>query len=135
MAKPKSKALALPAPRMHKGTPPFAPTDEQREFVRTLIGLGIRQEDVRLLIFKADGKPISKPTLEKYFRKELDTGTIKANAKVAEALYRKATRGDTTAMIFWLKTRGGWREVNRLELTGKEGAPIHIVAGPHDEKI
>ncbi len=41
------------------------------------------------------------------------TGQIKATAKVAESLFRKAT-GDgaqsVTAAIFWLKTRGGWRE-------------------------
>ena len=52
-------------------------------------------------------------TLRKHYREELDTGQIKATAKVAESLFRKAT-GDgaqsVTAAIFWLKTRGGWRE-------------------------
>ena len=45
---------------------------------------------------------------------ELDTGQIKATAKVAESLFRKATTDghpqSVTAAIFWLKTRGGWRE-------------------------
>ena len=41
------------------------------------------------------------------------TGQIKATAKVAESLFRKATTDgaqSVTAAIFWLKTRGGWRE-------------------------
>jgi hypothetical protein len=41
--------------------------------------------------------------------KELESGAIKANARVAESLFRKATSGDgresVTAAIFWLKTR------------------------------
>jgi hypothetical protein len=59
---------------------------------------------------------IDPKTLRKHYREELDTGQIKATAKVAESLFRKAT-GDgsqsVTAAIFWLKTRGGWRETSQ----------------------
>jgi len=56
---------------------------------------------------------IDAKTLRKHYRDELDTGQIKATAKVAESLFRKATSDGSqsvTAAIFWLKTRGGWRE-------------------------
>jgi hypothetical protein len=56
---------------------------------------------------------IDAKTLRKHYREELDTGQIKATAKVAESLFRKATSDGSqsvTAAIFWLKTRGGWRE-------------------------
>ena len=56
---------------------------------------------------------IDAKTLRKHYREELDTGQIKATAKVAESLFRKATTDGSqsvTAAIFWLKTRGGWRE-------------------------
>ena len=56
---------------------------------------------------------IDPKTLRKHYREELDTGQIKATAKVAESLFRKATSDGSqsvTAAIFWLKTRGGWRE-------------------------
>jgi hypothetical protein len=56
---------------------------------------------------------IDPKTLRKHYRDELDTGQIKATAKVAESLFRKATTDgnqSVTAAIFWLKTRGGWRE-------------------------
>jgi len=47
--------------------------------------------------------------LRRHYRNELDTGQIKATAKVAEFLFRKATTDGSqavTAAIFWLKTRG-----------------------------
>ena len=56
---------------------------------------------------------ISKPTLERHYREELDRGEVEANAKVAESLYRKATSDGSqavTAAIFWLKTRAQWKE-------------------------
>jgi hypothetical protein len=51
----------------------------------------------------------------------LDTGHIKATAKVAEFLFRKATTDGSqavTAAIFWLKTRGGWKETTVNEMAG-----------------
>jgi hypothetical protein len=33
-----------------------------------------------------------------------------ANATVSASLFRKATGGNVTAQIFWMKTRGHWRE-------------------------
>lgn len=38
-------------------------------------------------------------------------------ASVAETLLKKAKGGDTTSMIFYLKTQGGWSEKQRLEIT------------------
>ena len=53
---------------------------------------------------------ISRPTLRKHFRRELDVAAPEANARIAEALYRKALAGDVIAMIFWLKVRAKWSE-------------------------
>lgn len=68
---------------------------------------GIPQEDIATVL------DIGAKTLRKHYRTELDTGTAKANAKVAENLYKHATgegRAAVTAAIFWMKTRAGWRE-------------------------
>ena len=63
---------------------------------------GIPQDEIARVV------GITKPTLEKHYRPELDRAETEANAKVAESLFRKAT-GDgaqaVTAAIFWLKTR------------------------------
>jgi hypothetical protein len=63
---------------------------------------------------------------------ELDLGHVKANAKVAENLFRKATgegRESVTAAIFWLKTRARWKETSAIEHGGPEGDPFVIVTG------
>jgi hypothetical protein len=91
---------------MSKGGRP-APTEALRRQVKALAAYGVPQEEIGRVI------GISKPTLERHYRDELDRGEVEANAKVAESLFRKAT-GDgaqaVTAAIFWLKTRARWRE-------------------------
>jgi hypothetical protein len=72
---------------------------------------------------------IDAKTLRKHYREELDTGQTKATAKVAESLFRKATSEgpqSVTAAIFWLKTRGGWRETSVHEIAGPNQQPIEI---------
>lgn len=108
--------------------PQFQPTDEQRKLVENFAAFGIPVEQMTFLVTDKNGKPIAEKTLRKYFAAELETGTVKANAKVASTLYSKALNGDTTAMIFWLKTRARWKESPQtLELTGQNGGPMEHV--------
>jgi len=51
-------------------------------------------------------------------------GKGEALASVATNLIQQAQQGNTTAAIFYLKTQGGWREKQELELTGAAGGPI-----------
>ena len=70
-------------------------------------------------------------------------GDVKANAKVAENLYRKATgegRESVIAAIFWLKTRAGWRETSVHEIGGSRNLPplsieriVRVIVDPADE--
>ena len=53
-------------------------------------------------------------------------GKSKAIGKVAQGLVQKALAGDTTSAIFFLKTQARWRETDRLEVTGLDGAPIEF---------
>ncbi len=112
--------------RVGAGRKTFKPTQEQRELVEKLSSFGIRIDEIPVFVFGATGKPISEPTLKKYFKKEIEHGRLKANFKVANALYKNATDGgNVTAQIWWLKTQGGWRETPQThEHTGKNGAPI-----------
>ncbi|WP_310625789.1 hypothetical protein [Limnohabitans sp.] len=111
--------------RKGAGRATFKPTSEQRALVEKLSAFGIRLDEMPVFVMGATGKPISEPTLKKYFKKEIEHGRLKANFKVANALYKNAVEeGNTTAQIFWLKTQGGWREPQRVELTGKDGAPL-----------
>ena len=51
-------------------------------------------------------------------------GKARAVGSVAQNLIAKARAGNVTAMIFYLKTQGGWRETDRLELSGPDGGNI-----------
>lgn len=115
--------------------PQFQPTDEDRALVEQLAAFGIPVESMTLFVKDKTGKPISERTLRKHFAKELDQGELKANVKVAQTLFKKAISGDTTSMIFWLKTRARWKESpQRVELTGKDGGPVEQKTTVVDEQ-
>lgn len=81
------------------------PCEEDRRTVRALSGYGVPQEDIAIHM------DIDAKTLRKHFRRELDRGTIEANAKVAAALFTMATVDkNVAAAIFWMKAGAGWRE-------------------------
>ena len=115
--------------------PQFQPTDEDRALVEQLAAFGIPVESMTLFVKDKAGKSISEKTLRKHFAKELDQGEMKANFKVAQTLFKKAISGDTTSMIFWLKTRARWKESpQRVELTGKDGGPVEQKTTVVDEQ-
>ncbi len=89
---------------------PHEPTEKTRAEVGALVSFGNTQEEIASYL----GIGIS--TLIEHYRDELDNSVIRANAKVAAKLFRKATEGDDlSAMIFWLKTRAKWREKDKDE--------------------
>lgn len=111
------------------------PTDQSRAYVKAMAGYGIPQEDICTVL------GISDATLRKHYAHEIATAAIEANARVAESLFKQATgapaefdkngnlvRAEQPRVpacgIFWMKTRGGWRETHRHEHTGRDGKPI-----------
>jgi DNA-binding XRE family transcriptional regulator len=98
--------------------PPHEPTPEGRQLVQLHATIGTTQETI------ADILGIDAKTLRKHYRDELTQSMAKANATIGGALFNKAKGGDTTAMIFWMKTRAGWKEPQRIEMTGADGGPI-----------
>lgn len=84
--------------------PPHEPTKAQRDTVSMHTLVGTPQSDVARII------GIDEKTLRKHYRDELDLAKARANATIGGALFNKAKSGDTTAMIFWMKTQAGWRE-------------------------
>jgi hypothetical protein len=102
---------------------PHEPTDKDRKQVSLMAGIGLTHDQIAKII------GISDETLRKYYDKELEVSAAMMNAQVAQNLYSIATSkgaGAVASAIFWMKTRGGWREVERKEITGKDGAPIAI---------
>ena len=91
--------------------PRFKPTDEERKMVETMSGYGVPFAQIAALT----GGGIDEDTLNKHFKRELVQGKAKANSKVGQTLYQKATGGDTSAMIWWSKTQMGWKETQVQE--------------------
>lgn len=98
-------------------TQPHEPTAVTKAQVSSLTSFGNTQEEIALYL------GICVDTLAKYYRRELDTAAIHANAQVANKLYRKAVeQDDLSAQIFWLKTRGKWRTAEQED----KKPPSHV---------
>src|SRR5437763_8462797 len=82
----------------------FVVNEALRDKVRHLAGVGVRQDDIAMIIGCAP------KTLRKRCRDDLDRGVAEANATVSGYLFAAAKAGNVTAQIFWLKTRAHWRE-------------------------
>ena len=98
----------------------FQPTEEQRRMVKAMSGFGVPHDDIATLV------DVDPKTLRKYFRVELDRGSIEATAKVGQSLFRLATEGgNVAAAIFWMKARAGWREKHELILSAKPAGEMN----------
>jgi hypothetical protein len=81
-----------------------------------MAGYGLTAADIALVL------DMDLDELQSVYHRELDTGSIKANLRVAESLYRQALgdgRQAVTAAIFWLKTRARWKETSVHEVTAQ----------------
>src|SRR5437762_14123413 len=104
----------------------------QRGQVEAMAGFGIPEAEIAKVL------EIEPARLREFFAKELDGGRTRANAKVAENLFRKAIgdgRESVTAAIFWLKTRAGWKETTAHELGGTGEGPIKVIISAEDAKL
>jgi hypothetical protein len=103
------------------GRPPHLADATTRNKVFMLSTVGTRHEDIATVL------GISADTLTKYYHDELAKGRIEANASVAETLFKQAKEGNTTAMIFWLKSRAKWKESTQHEISGNpDGTPVEV---------
>jgi hypothetical protein len=103
------------------GRPRHLANETTRNKVFMLSTVGTRHEDIATVL------GISADTLTKYYHDELAKGRIEANASVAETLFKQAKEGNTTAMIFWLKSRAKWKETSQHEISGNpDGTPVEV---------
>lgn len=117
-----SRRRQEPPKRNVRGMPPHVPTEQSRAFARVMLADGKAQGEVSAVI------GIDEKTLRKYYRAEIDTAFLKANAAVSTSLFNNATGGgDWTkanigAAIWWDKSRNGKREPTQdHRLTGAIG--------------
>jgi hypothetical protein len=120
-----------------RGRPAFQPTDEQRKNVEVMVGLGIPEGKICLLVRDRRDTPISRNSLRKHFKKELETGATKLNAQVGNFMVVTIMGAKPPAGVtpirdervrgrlgeLFLKSRLGWREndLGPQELPEAEG--------------
>jgi hypothetical protein len=100
--------------------------------VEALAGYGLPAADIACVL------AVEEEELKATYAHELASGGIKANARVAESLYRKVTgegREAVTAAIFWLKTRARWKETSIQEHAGKPDEPVRFEITWEDRKL
>jgi len=121
------------------GRPPFVPTDDQRSSVQVMAAVGIPHDKICLTVRNpSTGKPISKPTLERVFRKEIDTAQTELHARIASFIVKsilghkqpngeviKSERERVRLAMFYARTQMGWREPTADEPADQNKAPIN----------
>lgn len=137
-----------------KGSNALIFDEEQRTMVMMLAGHGMTLEQIVKFVNNPNtGLPIDISTLSDHFTLELATGKLHTDLNVSRALVAKATgrvpvlvrtvdgegatvsstmedmgkEPDTTAIIWYEKTRRGFKEGMLLEHTGKDGAELPTV--------
>jgi len=95
------------------GRPSYQATEKDRRTVREMTAYGIDQDAIARVL------GISKPTIRRHFRQEIDTAAPEAVAMVAGSLFQQAMGSpdrppNVAAAIFYLKVRGRWSEPNAV---------------------
>ena len=85
--------------------------------VESLASRGLTQQQI------ADALGISRTTLygrikeSEQFEQAIKKGQAKGVASVSNKLYESAMRGEAWAVCFFLKTKGGFKETQKVEMT------------------
>ena len=96
--------------------------------VESLAAQGLTNQQI------ADSLGISERTLQNRkkdnaeFAEAIKKGKAKGIVVVTNALMKKIKSGNVTAMIFFLKTQGGWKENNQLEIEMKKEKKLPTLA-------
>ena len=106
------------------------PYDEEKANVIRLLKMGGLSGDSIASYLK-----MGKDTLYKMYREEMEEGKTHCDAIALGALMKKILDGDTASILFYCKTRLGFRETKALEHTSPDGSmsPTTILITPLDE--
>ena len=104
-----------------------------RDQVKNMTLAGVQRDIIcKCVINPNTNRPITKKTLLKHFKDELELGDARVNGEVVAALYRTATGPPSgpqaAAAIFWAKTRLGWRETSKVEVDAENMTGLVVVS-------
>ena len=103
--------------------PPHKRTEDNARVVLEAARTGMRAIDIGPLIGIKDCR-----TLRAHYAEELYEGISHAKKHVTEKLMDKINKGNVTSIIFYLKTRCGWKEPERGEYPIEAEIPVKDVS-------
>jgi hypothetical protein len=87
-------------------TPSFKPTAAHRKLVEQLIALHVTWDEIRQLIINPhSGTPISKVTLNRYFKRELAAGGAMLKELAASKYFQALEAGESWAIRMAMRNR------------------------------
>lgn len=112
-------------------------TEKELENIERMAGLGLADRQIAAIL---DMNPDTLVEIKKRDPRVapcIERGRAVMSDKIRESAYLSALQGNTAMQIFILKTREGFRETQRLELTGADGEPIQTkkVLNPEERKV
>jgi mannose-1-phosphate guanylyltransferase len=119
---PDNKRMANPK---GAGRKPYNPNQKDRDIISMMTASGIPQINIGRCI------GIDVKTMKKYYKTEMECSADIANAKVAQSLFQQAINGNTSAAIWWSKSRMGWKETRdqNVNVTTSDDLVKRINAG------
>jgi hypothetical protein len=94
------------------GRPPWQPTAEEREKVKALAGRGVPEVNIAALV------GVSKHTLRKHCKDDIEAGRSVAVSNVLGAVYKAALAGEFKQQQLYLANTIGWTSSHKVELSG-----------------
>lgn len=118
--KPKTtrkKAAAKKEPKK-RGRKPTEITQELCSRAEALAAQGLDQDQIAYCLDMGTSTLYEKKAKYPEFAEAIKRGQAQGVQIVANSLFKSATNGNTTAQIFFLKAKGGWRDNLDLNLKG-----------------
>jgi len=102
---------------------PYEPNENDLALVREMSADGVTIKDIAFMV------GVSHTTLLKYYGDEMRRVRIENVRGAGKNLYQQAMGGNMTALIFYLKSQGGWREKQEVDVNVSGGMTIeHAVS-------
>lgn len=113
---------------MTRGRPPIEITDEVCQKAESLAAQGLTMDQIASVLGMGERTIYEKQVEFPHLAQSIKDGRSKGIATVSNALFNKATAGDNTSMIFYLKNRDpdNWEEVSKRQVSGPDGESIKV---------
>lgn len=101
---------------MKTGRPRIKHDPAIAEQVQSMSQYGVPQAQI------AEMLGLSVQTLRNLYGAELGNGMTLSNLAVGKKLFERCMAGDVPSLIFWAKTRMGWKETQKVDVTSSDGS-------------